>query len=147
MRVTGGARANLAMSGTWPQMRRVRQTGLRLELYSNSRPQQAPSSGISPVGSSGTVPTFLLQTAARNTSVGPGVKRPWLESGARLKVRELQRLGRGFEMASIPPSPNAGVPGAVGGGLADYERGPEVARARLEQGRHSLRSMSEESDW
>jgi lambda repressor-like predicted transcriptional regulator len=31
---------------------------LRLGLYKQSRPQQAPSSGMSPVGSSGTVPTL-----------------------------------------------------------------------------------------
>jgi hypothetical protein len=38
---------------------RRRQSALKLELYEQSRPQQAPSSG-----KSGTVPTFLLQTAA-----------------------------------------------------------------------------------
>jgi hypothetical protein len=47
---------------------------LRLELYKQSRPQQVPSSGISPVGSSGTVPTFLLQTTAiRNSSLSARV--------------------------------------------------------------------------
>jgi hypothetical protein len=43
----------------------LRQTKLRLELYKQSRPQQAPSSGISPVGSSGTVPN-LLAANSRN---------------------------------------------------------------------------------
>jgi hypothetical protein len=60
------------MSGAWPQTRRAPQTQLRPARY-KSRPQQAPSSGISPVGSYGT--SYVLGGRAEGMRAISGIRR------------------------------------------------------------------------
>jgi hypothetical protein len=68
-----------------------------------------------------------VRAAVSQASPGPEPSRP-----ARGAHRQLS--------ASAVGSTHQIVRRPEEGRLADYERGPEVARARLEQGRHSLRS-------
>jgi hypothetical protein len=109
------------MSGAWPQTRRAAASDtpatdkLRLELTSSAARNRHHHRAIHRSGHLGQFQTSLLQTAARNTSVQPRCKRLWLQSGARLKVRELQRLGARLRDGVHTAFPNAGVPGAVDG--------------------------------
>jgi hypothetical protein len=67
-----------------------------------------------------------VRAAVSQASPGPEPSRP-----ARGAHRQLSASAVGSTHQIVSPEE---------GRLADYERGPEVARARHEQGRHSLRS-------
>jgi hypothetical protein len=89
----GGARANLAMSGAWPQTRRAAPDQLRLELCSKPVRNGHPHRASHRSGDLEQFQTFFLPAAESAIShSAPGVSELWVPSAAALGVWRRRRL-------------------------------------------------------